>query len=897
MFSDDGTSIDDRPTIVAIGYSACSCSALSDFFKHIPEDCPWAFILIQGRSPPSQNAFDPPLFPHSVIPLHAANNGIRIEAGKIYWIPPGLSMEFDQQRLVTAKSIGDDSEILPIDLLFQSFAANQTQSSVGVILRSRNDQGVTIGRSLQESATDGVVHHHDTTINPRTWECITAKQDVDKVLPPHQMPKAIEYFLKGGSSAQLWIANPLCNELRSHHSLASPGQIPFDQLMDHSIAASKSTPIQDDIASYRQIIESALDAIVLLTESGSILYMNPAMQRMIQHDPQTSRQLKMDAIDPSHSLDWSTIRANPQGFLQESIWRRCDGTYIPVEFSASILANGDSPLVCLMARDLSERYQLTTRLERMGQMVEGSTDAILLWSFEEGIESWNRGACLLYGYSTEESLGKCVYTLLNTQGDSRWSDIEAELLTQREWHGTLCQWTKTGKRVYVSSRMQLVVGRDEPFQVLQIDRDITNEREALEKLEKANSAAETANRAKTEFLTTISHELRTPMTAMLGFADILQREPDHPEFFERVETIRRNGEYLLALINDMLDLSKIEAGKVAIEKQQVDVVQLTEDVRTLMDVRAKEEGIPLSISFDTPVPRFVTSDRIRMRQILVNLISNALKFTNEGRVRVRIGLHKDDQLRDALVFEVEDTGVGIAPEGLKQLFQPFTQLVRESKHRYGGSGLGLSISKRLAERMGADITVESTLGIGSRFCLWHPVSSLEIQQLIDASSLRTSTTGSHLPDRDASIVPLQARVLLADDRRDVWRVAKYYLEKAGAIVSIAENGQIAIDEAVNARASGIPFDIVLMDMQMPVLNGKDAVIRLRQLGFDIPIIALTADAMEGEREICLSIGCRDYVPKPIHGPDLIRLLAKHLGQLPVTPATTEQPSTRNRNPF
>ncbi|MFO0921312.1 MAG: ATP-binding protein [Pirellulales bacterium] len=889
MFSDDGTSIHVPPTIVAIGYSACSCKALSDFFAQVPADCPWAFILIQGSPLPTQESRGPPTSLHSKIPLQTANCGMLIEAGTIYWIPPNYSMEFDQQRLFSANSSSEDPAVRPIDRLFQSLAANPNLTTVGVMLTSKSDDGLRGLQALRASSGYIVVQTQETQSALCSWDGSAAKNCVDEVLHPNQMPQAIDSFLKRISTEPYDASNADDIGLTSEPSRSPSISNPRCRNRADSNGSSTVDWIQNDLAPYRHITESALDAIVLLTETGSILYMNPAMQRMTQHDQRSCARITMEVIDPSHSLDWKSIRENPQGLLQESIWQRRDGTYVPVEFSASILGNEDSPLLCLIARDLSERYHLTTRLERMGQMVESSTDAILLWSIEEGIESWNRGACLLYGFSTEESLGRPSHSLLQTQADVPWNEIEAALFSNHEWHGTLSQITRTGKRLYVSSRMQIVEGRDGATQVLQIDRDITNEREALEKLEKANIEAEAANRAKTEFLTTISHELRTPMTAMLGFADILQREPGHPEFFERVETIRRNGEYLLALINDMLDLSKIEAGKVAIEKQQVDILQLTEDVRMLMDVRAKEEGIPLSMSFDTSVPRFVTSDRIRMRQILVNLISNALKFTNEGHVHVRISLRKDTQNRDALVFEVEDTGIGIAPDGVQRLFQPFTQLVRESKHRYGGSGLGLSISKRLAERMGADITVESTLGKGSRFSLWHPVSHVDLERLVDASHASSEMPAFSRVDRNQEIVPLQARVLLADDRRDVWRVAKYYLEKAGAIVSVAENGQIAIDEAVNARASGSAFDIVLMDMQMPVLNGKDAVIRLRQLGFDIPIIALTADAMEGERDICLAIGCHDYVPKPIHGPDLIRLLAKHLGQLtPSSPTCSHE---------
>jgi two-component system, chemotaxis family, CheB/CheR fusion protein len=405
--------------------------------------------------------------------------------------------------------------------------------------------------------------------------------------------------------------------------------------------------------------------------------------------------------------------------------------------------------------------------------------------------------------------------------------------------------------------------------------DIRAVKAGQEQMVIANALAEQASRSKTEFLTNMSHELRTPMTAMLGFTDILRRESIDPEFLDRVDTIRRNGEYLLALINDILDLSKIEAGNIEIDPSQLSLKELVDDVQTLMAIRAAEKNLRLSFHFLGPVPKQLTGDRVRLRQVLVNLIANAIKFTQAGEVRVQIGLLKTADRSNTIAFDVIDTGIGISEFGLTQLFKPFSQVDRDNGAQYEGTGLGLSISKRLAERMMGDIEVTSRLGEGSRFRFWLPIAKDEMNDLILINLDENSTKQPRQTEHE-TLVSLPAKVLLADDRRDVWRVAKYYLEQAGATVSIAENGQQAIEIFESATESQSPFDVVLMDMQMPVMNGREAVSELRKRGYGTPIIALTADAMTGERAACLAIGCNDYIAKPIDGPALLRMLANVL---------------------
>lgn len=568
----------------------------------------------------------------------------------------------------------------------------------------------------------------------------------------------------------------------------------------------------------------------------------------------------------------------------EVFWRQ-DGSSFAVEYrSHPKVRDGEVVGAVVTFQDITERLAISSKMEQMGKMIDASHDAIILWKLDGGIVSWNRGAEQLYGFSADEALGRVTHQLLSTVHPIHWDAIYQSLDTHGEWIGTLDHGTKSGDRVIVSSRHQLLVMPNRDPQILEINRDVTDQIRAQRNLERANRKAEQANRAKSAFLANMSHELRTPMTAVLGFADILKLESNDPVQLEKIETIKRNGKYLLAILNDILDLSKIEAGKVEVDSQSVNVQKLVEDLKTLMSVRARDEGIPLYFEFTTKVPKRVTADRVRLRQVLVNLIGNALKFTDEGDVRVVISLDQESTT-PKINFTVSDTGIGMTAEQQKEIFEPFTQSAEAVAHRDGGTGLGLSISKRLAEAMGGTISVESTPGKGSRFTLSLPVTETEFESLIDT---QRDTQKSEIPAQDEEeLPPIKARVLLADDRRDVWRVCKFFLEKCGAEVTVAEDGRQAVDAVQVSKQEGRPYAIVLMDMQMPVMTGREAVKALRSGGFKSPIIALTADAMEGERESCLEIGCSEYFAKPIDGPRLMKLIAQLLRGDPALAASEE----------
>ncbi len=498
------------------------------------------------------------------------------------------------------------------------------------------------------------------------------------------------------------------------------------------------------------------------------------------------------------------------------------------------------------------------------------------------------------------SSGECtrgVFRIRSSQDRARW--VELSLNPVCSDHGVI----HVGSLEDITERKNAEENLKRYAEVLRLAKEAQEADAArlaglVDELQEARTKAEASARAKSEFLANMSHEIRTPMTAILGYTDLLlDRRGDDPILSEALGTVRRNGQYLLQIVNDILDISKIEAGKLEIERLRCSPFQLMEEVRSLMQVRAEEQNIPLMISWEGGIPETVETDPTRLRQILINLVSNAIKFTRTGSVKVigRLlpGAAGDDRdgIDGRLQFDVVDTGIGMTVEHLAKLFRPFTQADSSTTRRYGGTGLGLTISRRLACMLGGDITVESQPDQGSRFSVTVTTGPLrdvprvcpqqrdeaagEAKSELPADPSWEPSTVPGVDDRTPPTDPvptaprvaamdrLACRILVAEDGVDNRRLIRFLLAKAGADVTLAENGLVACELAQDAVAEGRPFDVVLMDMQMPVLDGYDATRRLRAEGYVHPIIALTANAMSSDRELCLAAGCDDYSTKPI----------------------------------
>jgi signal transduction histidine kinase/ActR/RegA family two-component response regulator len=416
------------------------------------------------------------------------------------------------------------------------------------------------------------------------------------------------------------------------------------------------------------------------------------------------------------------------------------------------------------------------------------------------------------------------------------------------------------------------------------------------KLESAKDAAETANRAKSAFLATMSHEIRTPMTAILGYADYLLEEGDIRqaplERIEAINTIVRNGRHLVQLINDILDLSKIEANRVDVERILCKPLAIVTDVVSLMRGRADEKMLQLRTATDGPIPEVILSDPTRLRQILVNVIGNAIKFTERGSVTISARYLVENDRR-FIQFEVADTGIGLTREQLERLFLPFSQADMSMTRRFGGTGLGLCISQRFAEMLGGRIEVSSELGRGTSFRISICTGDIEPTLLVTNDALREAAQEDPYAIAEARRVELQmeGRILIAEDGIDNQRLFAHLLRKSGADVTVVSNGELACEAVEAAAARHEPFDVVLMDMQMPVLDGYAATRRLRAAGCELPVIALTAFAMTGDREKCMQAGCTDYLTKPIDRTVMLPLIAQYAKQ-----AVERRMQTPSRSP-
>ena len=507
-------------------------------------------------------------------------------------------------------------------------------------------------------------------------------------------------------------------------------------------------------------------------------------------------------------------------------------------------------------------------LARMSAIVEG-TDAAVISIDQLGIiTTWNPGACRLYGIPQEKALGRSIAIIFPEVELGGVNDPITRILGGEHINNLEIEWDREdGRNIDILLTMSPIF--DTNCRVVGgsvIGRDNTARREADRAIQQAQQTAEDANRIKSEFLANMSHEIRTPMTAILGFTEILIERATAAQDREALGIVRRNGEYLLQLINDILDLSKIEAGKMLVDPIPMSPITIIDDVTQLMRLRAEEKGLAFNVRITTPPPPLILSDSVRFRQILLNLIGNAIKFTEQGFVELSVRFSPTPS--PTLQCRVVDSGIGISEDELGRLFEPFTQADASTSRRFGGTGLGLTISKRLAGMLGGDLTVRSEPGIGSEFTFTmtaEPVLQASNKQIIE-SKVSHPATGTP--------IQLTARVILAEDGLDNQRLIGRSLENAGATVTIVENGQQLLDRfgLPDNNPNDAPFDLVLTDVQMPKMDGLEATRHLRSAGFIGPIIAITAHARSEDRQRCIEAGSDAFISKPINRRELLAII-------------------------
>lgn len=653
---------------------------------------------------------------------------------------------------------------------------------------------------------------------------------------------------------------------------------------------------------FRVLFEYSSNAHLLFDEERGILDCNPAAVKMLRypdkaailnlHPAQLSPEFQSDgrrSLEKSLEMDATARSMGHHRF--EWLHQRRDGEVFPCEVTLTPVPLAGKTVLLVVWHDLTERKLADERFRRV---VDAAPNGMLLVDDAGRLVLVNSQAAKKFGYTKEELIGQPVEVLLPQR-------YRAQHPAQREAYFAAPQARpmgvgrdlfgrrKDGSEFPVELGLSPLPGDNGQF-VLASVIDISARKQAEQELQTradelirsnvelaaAREAAWAANQSKSEFLANMSHEIRTPMTAILGFTELLREEcRESPAALDGIDTIQRNGNHLLEIINDILDLSKIESGKLEVERIACSPVQLVCEVMQLMQVRGTGKGLALKTEFQGPIPQRIQTDPTRLRQILLNLLGNAIKFTEVGTIRLVTELQQVADEGPKLKFSVYDSGIGMTPEQMQKLFQPFTQADTSTTRKFGGTGLGLTISRRLAALLDGDISVTSTPGEGSCFCVTVGTGSLAGIALLEtgkpATTMAAAVAAAVSPAAAAS-VKLACRVLLAEDGPDNQRLIGFVLRKAGAIVTIVENGLEAKTQALETPE---PFDVILMDMQMPIMDGYEATRQLRAAGYIKPIIALTAHAMESDRAKCLNAGCTDYTTKPIDRQGLLDLVARY----------------------
>jgi len=418
-------------------------------------------------------------------------------------------------------------------------------------------------------------------------------------------------------------------------------------------------------------------------------------------------------------------------------------------------------------------------------------------------------------------------------------------------------------------------------------RHAAERKKVAEELRVAKEEADAANRLKSSFLANMSHEIRTPVAAIVGYTELLRDHVAEGDVvaLEYLKTVEQSGQHLVQLINDILDLSKIEASQMSVKPTQCRPAEILEDVLATMSFRVIEKGIALTDHYETKIPETIISDPTRLRQVLLNLIGNAIKFTESGSVAVSVRFLESQRGSKKLEFRVKDTGIGIPESRLNDIFKPFSQVDSSYTRDYGGTGLGLSISSQLARLLDGELTVTSQLGIGSVFVFTISCEVPDGTPMLQTPKAQSIDSGGSAPRPDGT--KLSARIFLVEDRPENQRVIRCQLESDGATVEIADNGAQAIENYAEGK-----FDLIIMDLQMPVMDGFDALAELRKRGTSIPVIALTAQAMAGDKKRCLDAGFDAYLTKPVRKAELVNTITDLLGNRSVAVAATRRPGAQ-----
>ena len=681
-------------------------------------------------------------------------------------------------------------------------------------------------------------------------------------------------------------------------------EVDLNKMLEH-LAGTKQKIIRAK-QEWESTFDAVPDLIAILDNHHRILRVNKPMAKRLGLTPEAVvGKLCYECIHGTDSPPDFCPHAkylSEGGEHTEEIYDERLGGHFCVSVSPLLDPGGEYFGVVHVARDINQRKQAEERLrestQRLALHVEQTPLAVIEWDLDFRVIEWNQGAESTFGYSRDEAIGRHGSFILSDKTKTHCTDIWHALLEKRggnrscnenvtcDGRAICCEWYNTpligpdGTVMSVTSLAMDVTERKQADDALRRSR--AELADSIRQLECANLdlqqqtalahdlavRAEHASAVKSQFLANMSHEIRTPMNSIICFSDMLTQEDLTVEQKEQVDMIRHSGRNLLNLINDILDSSKIEASQLDVDMIDCSLGQLLNSLEPTITALIQGKSVDFEIVAGEDLPAQIHSDPFRLNQCLTNLLSNAVKFTDLGHVHLKVSLHEKNS-QHFIQFDIEDTGIGIPRNRQQAIFESFSQADGSTTRKYGGTGLGLTITKQLVALLGGALALTSEPGRGSVFSLSIPTGrDITGQPLLDRNKVYDQDTEELSL---ANMAQFFGKVLVAEDVAANQKLMQIMLSKMDVDVVLAGDGNQAVHEALSQS-----FDLILMDMQMPNMNGYEAARALRQQGYKTPIVALTANAMKGDDQMCFEAGCDGYLAKPIDHRELSRVLAKYL---------------------